>query len=307
MSNAVASIARAIEEVNENLRGFERRIFPKQYSEWLYGPKYADLRVADWPLADPAIPLFLVALYLGVTLAARTTRPTASSFARSSVFKVLASLFSMLLACGSAYVAYETVVSAHANFGWSKTFAPFGNAVDPPTSGATRPSNFSTKGERLAQAVFLYYLSKLVTLLDSLVLIVKGQAEQLTFAHIYLRAATVFPLCYVAFRYVPGGDAWAVVALDSAISALVYAHQAIAAQRGAQILLLLRIAQYLVYVRHGGYLLFDLDYRPRVLGVLLLAHGAAAVLLLVGRMVEMRRVAAAKNRAAMQQKATKAQ
>ena len=57
----------------------------------------------------------------------------------------------------------------------------------------------------IASALHLYYLSKIVELLDSVFFILRGKYNQLTFLHVY-HHSTMIALAWFNVNFLPGGN-----------------------------------------------------------------------------------------------------
>ena len=57
----------------------------------------------------------------------------------------------------------------------------------------------------IASALHLYYLSKIVELLDSVFFVLRGKYNQLTFLHVY-HHSTMIALAWFNVNFLPGGN-----------------------------------------------------------------------------------------------------
>jgi hypothetical protein len=280
-----------IPALNGALHLWEQRLVPHDgVREWLFGPRYADPRVAGWALMQPAIPFLITCTYLAVVgaglllikgrkqatarkaAAASGDSPTAItssdssalsskpealfSWVNSGAFRVFIVLHNAALCAVSAYMTYETVAAAYENFGWGTTgFRALCNPVDRPEEGGWTPS-----GLRLASVLHLHYLTKFYELVDTLIMLLKGDVRRVSFLHVYHHAVTGFPVWYLNVSYAPGGEAWFTCALNSFVHVIMYAHYAAAAMRIDTPFKLyitqMQMVQFVLYIAQSSTLLY---------------------------------------------------
>ena len=64
---------------------------------------------------------------------------------------------------------------------------------------------FQTFFLQIASALWWYYMSRLIEMLDTIFLVVRKKWKQLTFLHIY-HHSTMFCLWWIGVKWVPGGS-----------------------------------------------------------------------------------------------------
>ena len=94
-------------------------------------------------------------------------------------------------------------------FGWEHS----NNYVCP----AIKPGPFSPAGQRLANVLWVHYISKAYEFVDTFIMVLKKNTRQITFLHVYHHATTFFPVWWLVMLYGPGGAAYFCCALNSFI------------------------------------------------------------------------------------------
>jgi elongation of very long chain fatty acids protein 4 len=81
---------------------------------------------------------------------------------------------------------------------------------------------------RIASALWWYYFSKLVEMLDSVFFILRKKESQLTFLHIY-HHSTMFCLWWIGVKYVAGGSSFLGAMFNCFVHVLMYSYYFISA------------------------------------------------------------------------------
>ncbi|XP_050443777.1 elongation of very long chain fatty acids protein 4-like isoform X2 [Adelges cooleyi] len=84
---------------------------------------------------------------------------------------------------------------------------------------------------RIAKAIWLYYMSKLVEFLDTIFFILRKKDNQLTFLHVY-HHSTMFLIIWLAIKYIPGGSAFLPILVNSFVHVVMYTYYALAIAYG---------------------------------------------------------------------------
>ena len=75
----------------------------------------------------------------------------------------------------------------------------------------------------IASALWLYYLSKILELLDSVFFILRGKYNQLTFLHVYHHSSMI-ALAWVNVNFLPGGNSVVGTALNCGVHIVMYSY-----------------------------------------------------------------------------------
>ena len=87
-----------------------------------------------------------------------------------------------------------------------------GNAVD-----------YSEKGTGLAAVLYLYYMSKLVDYADTFFLVMRKNAHQLSFLHVY-HHTFMFWVWWLGIRFAAGGDSWFCAWVNCFVHVVMYSY-----------------------------------------------------------------------------------
>lgn len=97
------------------------------------------------------------------------------------------------------------------------------NWVCEPVDYTDTPAN-----RRVASALWFYYISKLIEMLDSIFFILRGKLNQLTFLHVY-HHASMFCLWWIGVKYVAGGSSIFGAFFNSVVHVVMYFYYFMAA------------------------------------------------------------------------------
>lgn len=81
---------------------------------------------------------------------------------------------------------------------------------------------------RIAEALWWYYISKMVEFFDTVFFILRKKNNQVTFLHVY-HHATMFPLWYIGVKWVAGGQSLFGAMMNSLIHVVMYSYYGLAA------------------------------------------------------------------------------
>lgn len=81
---------------------------------------------------------------------------------------------------------------------------------------------------RMAKVCWIFYISKIIELLDTVFFILRKKNEQITFLHVYHHSTMVL-LFWIGTRYVPGGDTCFVGFTNCFVHIFMYAYYGLAA------------------------------------------------------------------------------
>lgn len=168
-----------------------------------------DPRVEHWPLmASPLPTIGLVILYLLVCrFGPRWMSPRPPFSLRPLVF-----LYNMGCAALNLYIGAEIFLTSR-QLSYSWVCQPVDYSNDP-------------RAVRIAAALWWYYFSKLVELLDSMFIILRKRDQQLSFLHVY-HHATMFPLWWIGAKYVAGGSSFLGAFFNCCVHVIMYSYYAL--------------------------------------------------------------------------------
>jgi len=218
-----------------------------------------DPRVSDWAMMSTPMPTFaLIAVYLFVVWwgqKAMAARP--KGFELRHVMVVYNSCLVVL----SGWLCYEFCVC-----GWFSGSYTFG----------CQPVDLSMHPEalRMARTCWVFYISKLIELADTIFFVLRKRFQLITFLHVFHHAAMAASWWF-GVKFVPGGFGTFHAVINSGIHFMMYSYYALAAA-GPQFqpylwwkryLTSAQILQFIVIIMHTMQLFFfeDCDY-PIIFG-----------------------------------------
>lgn len=164
-----------------------------------------DARVKDWPLMRFDHMFYMAAGYLILIALLRFLM----SFKSSPLpVKALATLHNINLTALSAYMCIEILRQAF----FVNNYSLFGNGVDQ-----------SPRGYGMARILYIFYLSKILEFIDTMIMAFKKNDRQISFLHLY-HHSSIFFVWWIIIRYGPGGEAYFSAALNSFIHVLMYGY-----------------------------------------------------------------------------------
>ena len=148
-------------------------------------------------------------------------------------------VYNATLAILSLYMATELFLSGLAN-GLSFLCAPvsFGH---------------SAEELRLGRAIWLYYFSKVVELLDTVFMVLRTKRSQITFLHVYHHSSIVV-FWWIAVAYVPGGITFCLPISNCVVHVFMYSYYFLASL-GASVRRYLWWKRYLTKLQIGQFVL----------------------------------------------------
>ncbi|XP_074637806.1 very long chain fatty acid elongase 7-like [Acropora palmata] len=147
-----------------------------------------DPKTADWPLvASPWPTVSFVTAYLFIV----KVGPKIMEKRKAYDLRELLIVYNFALVLLSAWMAYELVASAMdiPNFNYLCQSVPYIRGDE--------------KQNRLARAVYIYWLSKFVEALETIFFILRKKNSQVSFLHVY-HHTTMFILGWAAAKWLPG-------------------------------------------------------------------------------------------------------
>ncbi|CAH8513900.1 unnamed protein product [Schistosoma turkestanicum] len=126
----------------------------------------------------------------------------------------LVSTYDWIMVVMNAYIVYESICVAY-----KENYSIFCQKVD----YSSNPNAL-----RLARAVWLFHISKVIECLDTFFFIIRGRTHLVTWLHIY-HHCTMIPLTWAGVKWVAGGEIFQPVAINSTIHVIMYSYYALAA------------------------------------------------------------------------------
>lgn len=171
----------------------------------------ADPRVADWPLMSSPIPtLMITAVYFVIVLKG----PALMEKSKPWKLRPFILAYNAAVTGLNLYIAVELfMTSRQLSFSWQ-----------------CEPVDYSNKPQalRVAAALWWYYASKLLEMLDSVFFVLRKKPGQLTFLHIY-HHSTMFCLWWIGVKYVAGGSSFLGAMCNCFVHVLMYLYYFLAA------------------------------------------------------------------------------
>ncbi|XP_048759080.2 elongation of very long chain fatty acids protein 2-like isoform X2 [Ostrea edulis] len=128
-------------------------------------------------------------------------------------------VYNSVLVVWSTYMFVEIIASAiHADY-WKNGFLCCVYNQDTPKN---------PKEERMAKVLHMFFISKLVELVDSILMVLRKKQEQISFLHVYHHSSIVNIYWWVT-TYIPGGQSWFCSSLNAFVHIIMYAYYALAA------------------------------------------------------------------------------
>jgi len=170
-----------------------------------------DKRVEKWPLMSSPWPtVAITAMYLLTCLIG----PKVMSHFPPQKLRPVIVTYNLATAGLNAYIGIEIFLTSR-SLAYNWTCQPVDYSNDP-------------RAVRIAAALWWYYFSKCIELLDSLFILLRKNFHQLTFLHIY-HHATMFPLWWIGAKYVAGGSSFLGAFFNCLVHVVMYSYYAVAA------------------------------------------------------------------------------
>ncbi|XP_069679220.1 very long chain fatty acid elongase 4-like isoform X2 [Periplaneta americana] len=186
-------------------------IIHEAYNYYLWTLSLADDRTRGWPLVDSPMPTILYTIvYLAIVWAGprfmKNRRPYKLTWALIP--------YNLSMAVLNFYIASE-LLSASTKLKYSY--------VCQPITRLSHPEEL-----RIANAVWWYYVSKLIEFCDTFFFILRKKENQLTFLHVY-HHSTMFSLWWIGIKWVPSGSTFLPAMANSFIHVLMYTYYGLSA------------------------------------------------------------------------------
>lgn len=115
-------------------------------------------------------------------------------------------IYNLFQIISCSYIVYETYDFAFFKYSWS-----------------CEPMDYTPEGTALTRVGWLYYLLKIIDLLDTVFMVLKKKYSQITFLHVYHHGGMVIST-WAAIRYGPGGHSIYVLVLNSIVHIVMYGY-----------------------------------------------------------------------------------
>ncbi|CAL1542542.1 unnamed protein product [Lymnaea stagnalis] len=181
----------------------------QQFYDWAF--TVADERVADWPLMWGYTPtlaitaVYLLAVYLLPKM--MESRPPMQ-------LKYVLVTYNFICVIINFHICKELLISS-TMLGYSYSCQPVSYTDDPYEM-------------RIASALWWFYFSKCIEMLDTIFFILRKKNNQVSFLHVY-HHATMFPIWYIGVKWVAGGQSFFGAMINSFIHVIMYTYYGVAA------------------------------------------------------------------------------
>jgi hypothetical protein len=196
---------------------------------------------AKLPLMNPYHVVLIMISYLAVIASVRLIMIPFEKF-QLKAFSLIHNLF---LTCLSAYMMTEIIHQAVIH-----NYRFWGNNYDP-TEG----------GWPMAKIIWLFYVSKIVEFIDTLIMALKKNDRQISFLHVY-HHITIFAIWWLVTYMAPGGEAYYSAALNSFIHVIMYGYYFFSTLGVKQVsfikkyITMMQMTQFLTMMMQAGYDLY---------------------------------------------------
>ncbi|KAK3253188.1 hypothetical protein CYMTET_37550 [Cymbomonas tetramitiformis] len=164
------------------------------------------LVVSPAPLLASLLGYFIV---VAVGLQLRKAFPRDTSKPDSFLLKSLIVFHNVFLVSLSAYMCGGVLYQA-----WANGYSFWGNAYD-------------ASQTEMAKVIYIFYVSKLYEFMDTFIMLMKGNINQVSFLHVY-HHGSISLIWWVITYHAPGGDAYFSAALNSWVHVCMYMYYLIA-------------------------------------------------------------------------------
>nr|WNR62019.1 elongation of very long chain fatty acids protein elovl4 [Platynereis dumerilii] len=168
--------------------------------------QYADKRVEDWFLMDAywktwaGVVLYLLIVWIG---------PKLMEHREPMKLRYPIVIYNALMVLLNFHIFYELIVCTTIR-GYSYSCQLVDRSDNP-------------YEVRIAKALWWFYLSKCLELMDTFFFILRKKNTQISFLHVY-HHATMFPIWWVGVKWVPGGQAFLGALMNSWIHVVMYSY-----------------------------------------------------------------------------------
>ncbi|XP_061175716.1 elongation of very long chain fatty acids protein 4-like [Saccostrea echinata] len=170
-----------------------------------------DDRMRGWPFMDSPVPILTIFfLYLLMV----KQGPKVMEQHKQLQVQTPMVVYNLSVMVLSVYITLEILIAA-VQSSYSLTCQPVDYSDD-------------TRAVRMMNACYLYFISKIIELLDTFFFIVRKKESQLTFLHVYHHSIMLLHTWWFV-KFVPGGQTFMLALLNSFVHVWMYAYYGLAA------------------------------------------------------------------------------
>lgn len=203
----------------------------------------SDPLTVGWPLVDNfSSPLLVSVTYLMFTIWGPTVMKNRKPFHLQSFIGIHSAFMTLL----NAYLSSEAIISS-LNLNYS--------VLCQPVERLGRPDEL-----RLAKAVWLFYISKIMDFVDSVIIVLRKKERQLSFLHVYHHTSMVL-LSWIGVKSYAGGNMYFIIAVNSFVHVVMYSYYSLSSLGPfmkkylwwKKYVTMLQLGQFTVFVSLGMY------------------------------------------------------
>ncbi|CAH2008600.1 unnamed protein product [Acanthoscelides obtectus] len=166
---------------------------------------YTDPRTADWFLSGKLG--HLVVILVSYVYFCTKAGPRYMKDRKPYELKTVIQIYNLIQVFASMYLVYEGIMG-----GWLHEYTFSCQPVIP-----------GEKGMRMARAVWVYFMCKLVELLDTVFFVLRKKYNQVSYLHLYHH--TLMPICaWIGVSFLPGGHGTLLGVINSFIHVIMYTY-----------------------------------------------------------------------------------
>jgi len=182
-------------------------------ARWGESMTYSDPRVADWPLmSSPTPTILIVASYV---IGIKWLQSYMKNREPVEGLKPVLIIYNLFLVCLSMWMVEE--IARHAYFGIGYTW------------GCNNMSFENSDAHvGLAKALYVFWISKMIEFVDTILMALRKRNDQISFLHIYHHVSMPL-LWWIGIKYTAGGDAYWTALFNSFVHVIMYSYYLFAA------------------------------------------------------------------------------
>ncbi|CAK8693290.1 unnamed protein product [Clavelina lepadiformis] len=183
------------------------------YEFYNWAETFADPRVVDWPLLASPWPTVAIVLFYFLFILVIGPRFMAN---RAPIdFGTFLPAYNFALVALNYYIVKEALVGSY-RAGYSYVCTPL------------RMHSYDPNDMMVANAVWWYYFSKIIELFDTVLFVLRKRERQISFLHVY-HHSTMPLIWWIGAKWMPGGQAFVCVMLNSGVHVVMYSYYGLAA------------------------------------------------------------------------------
>jgi len=243
----------------EAVQRFEHLVLSSLPETWANNYQWAlasgNPHAKTFPLMDPFQVMYVAIGYLVIIIGGQMIMSNRKKF-ELQWFSLLHNGGMVLL---NSYMCFEIIRCALA-----ANFTFFGNGVDT-----------SIDGLPLARVLWLFYFSKPIEFIDTIIMVLKKNNHQVSFLHVYHHVAT-FMIWWGVIYYAPGGDTYFSAAQNCFIHILMYSYYFLASLKinapWKKYLTQAQMFQFCLNMVQAAYVIYYPTNYPKELAYVLLGY-----------------------------------